>query len=276
MQTEDAVARHYANPALESSILNALRETGHDPDNLDPDDLLLADQFHIGGAQAARDVAVAAGIIPGCAVLDIGCGIGGPARFFAHHFGATVVGVDVTPEFVSTATRLSAGAGLADTVAFVEGNALDLTFADDEFDVATLLHVGMNIADKGALARHVARVLRPGGVFAVYDVMRIGEGEPVYPLPWAASEDISFPDTPSSYRHALEAAGFAVELTRNLRQEGIDFASRRPTGEPPPLGLHLVLGPDGPIRMRNLREAMVAGILAPVLMIARLDSPASA
>ncbi|WP_411722227.1 class I SAM-dependent methyltransferase [Mycetocola sp.] len=224
MHTENAVALHYRNPALETSILEALRRTGHDPERIGPDDLLAVDQFHIGGVQAARDLALGAGIGPTTVVLDIGSGLGGPARLFAHHFGATVVGVDLTPEFVETATSLTRRSGLSDRVRFVQGNALELPFTENEFDVATLLHVGMNIADKSALFRSAARVLKPGGMFAVYDVMRTGDGQLAYPLPWATSAEISFSATPEEYATALQAAGFTVGSTRNLRLEGLYFA----------------------------------------------------
>jgi MPBQ/MSBQ methyltransferase len=272
MHAENAVAKHYRNPGLEASILAALQRTGHDPERLAPDDLLAVDQFHIGGVEAARDVAIGAGIGPTTTVIDIGSGLGGPARLFAHHFGATVVGVDLTPEFVETATSLTRRSGLSDLATFVQGSALDLPFAEKEFDVATLLHVGMNIADKPALFRSAARVLKPGGVFAIYDVMRTGDGELAYPLPWAASAAISFPDTPEHYANALQTAGFTVESTRNLRQEGIEFAQRGPAlgEEPSALGMHLVLGPEGRTRMGNLVAAMTAGSLAPVEMLARL------
>ncbi|MET1052922.1 MAG: class I SAM-dependent methyltransferase [Mycetocola sp.] len=273
--TDTAVARHYGNPQLEEAILGALTATGRDIDALHPDDLLAVDEFHIGGVQAARDLALAAGIEAGSRVLDIGSGIGGPARLFAAHFGANVVGVDLTPEFVSTATMLTARTGLDEQVAFIEASALALPFADDEFDVATLLHVGMNIADKATAFAEVARVLKPGGVFALYDIMRTGEGEAPYPLPWAATADISFPASLDDYTAALTSAGFTIEHTRSLRDAGIEFIERTPKpapGESPsPLGMHLVLGPDGRTRMGNLLTAMKTGLLAPVELVARVS-----
>ena len=273
MHPETAVADHYRNPGLEQSILDALERTGHDPDQIEPDDLLAVDELHVGGVQATRDVAVAAGITSGTEVLDIGSGIGGPARLFAHHFGATVVGVDVTPEFVRTATSLTARAGLSHSVAFVEGSGLHLPFAEDEFDVATLLHVGMNIADKPAVFAEVARVLKPGGIFAVYDIMVTGAGSPVYPLPWAADAEISFLGSPDEYADALREAGFMVESTRDRRDAGIEFVEsgpKRAAGESPsPLGMHLVMGPDGRTRTANLLAAMKAGVLGPVELVAR-------
>lgn len=274
MDTDTAVARHYGNPELEDSILDALVRTGHDLNRLEPDDLLAVDEFHVGGVQATRDLARAAGITAGSTVLDVGSGIGGPARLFAHHFGATVVGVDVTPEFVRTATSLTGRTGLSENVAFIEGSGLRLPFTDDEFDVATMIHVGMNIADKPALFTEVSRVLRPGGVFALYDIMITSAGEMAYPQPWAPTADISFVGSPDDYTKALQAAGFTVESTTDRRDAGIEFIERGPQpspgGQPSPLGMHLVLGPDGRNRMGNLLAGMKAGVLAPVEMVARL------
>lgn len=272
MHTDAAVAEHYTNPDLQKSILDALVATGHDPDHLEPDDLVAVDQIHTGGVQAARDVAMAAGITHGMRVLDIGSGLGGPARLFAHHYGATVVGVDVTPEYVRTATVLTERAGLSKKVVFVEGSGTRLPFAEAGFDVATLLHVGMNIADKPALFAETARVLNPGGVLVVYDLMRTGEGDPDYPLPWAGTADISFLESPERYIAALRAAGFTVEGTRNRRDAGIQFIESGPRqgpGAPSPLGMHLILGPDGRVRTANVLAALKSGLLAPVEIVAR-------
>lgn len=272
MHPDTAVADHYGNPHLEKSIFDALVATGHNLDSLAPDDLLAVDEFHVGGAQATRDVAVAAGITAGTSVLDIGSGIGGPARMFAHHFGATVVGVDVTPEFVRTATSLTERVGLTPRVAFVEGSGLHLPFVDDQFDVATLLHVGMNIADKPTLFAQAARVVKPGGTFVVYDIMVTGEGEAHYPLPWAAARNISFLASPDEYLNQLETAGFTVKSRRTLRDAGIRFleSGPEPDQQPSPLGMHLVLGPDARTRIGNLLAALKAGVMAPVEMTARL------
>ncbi len=272
--TDAAIADHYGNPQLEDVILGALTATGHDVDSLDPEALFAVDELHVGGAQATRNLASAAGIVAGTRVLDIGSGLGGPARLFAHRFGARVVGVDLTPEFVRIATSLTDRTGLSDTVEFVVGSGTDLPFPDDRFDVATLVHVGMNIQDKALLFTEASRVLRPGGIFAVYDMMLAGVGEVTYPMPWAGTDDISFLETPSGYERAFRAAGFTVESTTDRRDAGIEFIARAQQsasgGQPPPLGLHLVIGPDTRTRMGNLLAGMTAGVLAPVEMIGRL------
>ncbi len=273
-ETDAAIADHYGNPELEDVILGALTATGHSVDSLDPDALFPVDELHVGGAQATMNLASTAGIDAGTRVLDIGSGLGGPARLFAHHFGAHVVGVDVTPEFVRIATSLTRRTRLSERVEFVEGSGTDLPFPDDRFDVATLIHVGMNIRDKALLFTEASRVLKPGGIFAVYDMMLTGAGEVTYPMPWAGTVDISFLETPSGYEKAFRAAGFTVESTTDRREAGIEFIERAQQsvsgGQPPPLGLHLVIGPDTRTRMGNLLAGMTAGVLAPVEMIGRL------
>src|SRR3546814_3455016 len=114
-------------------------------------------------------------------LLDIGCGLGGAARHFARACGCTVTGVDLTPEYVAVAEALTRMVGQADRVAFRAGSALDLPFEAASFDAATLLHVGMNIPDKDRLCAEAARVLKPGGVFGVYDGMRVGDGALTFP-----------------------------------------------------------------------------------------------
>lgn len=272
MDTEDAVSKHYSNPSLEELIVGKLREAGKDPDRLDALDLSTVDEFHVGGAEATRDIAAAAGIDAGSRVLDLGSGLGGPARLLATEFGATVHGVDLTPDFVRTASSLTRRCGLDDRVTFSPGSILQLDSVPGPFNVATLLHVGMNISDKASLFHEVARVLKPGGVFAIYDIMAIGAANSIrYPVPWAATADTSFPAPPADYAHLLNEAGFAVERERRRLEFGIRFIehSRDAATAAPGLDMRLVLGPEGGQRMANLLEAFQQGILAPVEMISR-------
>ena len=159
-----------------------------------------------------------------------------------------MTGIDLTPGFVAAASELSARAGLADRARFVAGSALDLPFADASFDAATLMHVGMNIADKARLFAEVRRVLRPGGTFGVYEVMRTGDGPLPMPLPWADSEATSFVETPETYRALLAAAGFRVADERDRTDFVLELAREdaRPHRRrgPPKLGLHVIMGPD--------------------------------
>jgi SAM-dependent methyltransferase len=277
MDLEAAVSGHYSSGQLENVLLAALHDSGVDPERFEPGDLFPADELHVGGAVAAHELAEVAGITQNTRVLDLGCGIGGPARLFASQFGAHVVGVDVTEEFVGTAASLTARCGLGDLATFAVASALDLPFDASSFDRATLLHVGMNIEDKATLFTEAFRVLTSGGVFAVFDIMRTADGDVSYPMPWAGTADISFLATPNEYEEYGRAAGFAVDGTRDRRELGIEFltkmqrAAAQGVDAPgrPRLGLPLVLGPDSGIRVGNLLGAVEAGVLAPVEILFR-------
>lgn len=272
---EDDVAAHYAREGLEAAILMALQATGRDPDRLEPADLAPVDEFHIGGRRATIDLAERMGLRPGLDLLDIGCGLGGASRHVALAHGCRVTGIDLTEDYVRTAAALARRVGLADHVTYQQASALALPFPDDRFDAATLLHVGMNIADKTALFAEARRVLRLGAVLGVYDVMRIGAGDPTWPMPWAAGPEASFLAAPAAYRDALAAAGFTIEAGRDRRDFAIDFFRRQRDRAaehgPPALGLHLVMGPEAGTKIANLTAAIQAGIIAPVEMVCRAD-----
>ena len=182
------------------------------------------------------------GLAPGVAALDIGCGIGGTARTLAARYGARVEGIDLTPEFVAVAEALSRLAGV-EGVAFRTGSATALPFEAARFDLATMLHVGMNVADKAALFAEAARVLRPGGRFAVFDVMRVGPGEIAYPMPWAGSPDISFVETPDAYA-ALAAGGRPARGGAAPARQRRHATSSRRCARPAP-GRGMPRGPAG-------------------------------
>ncbi|MFO1207667.1 MAG: class I SAM-dependent methyltransferase [Amaricoccus sp.] len=267
---EGRVAAHYAGVGLHQRIMERLAEAGIAPERVTAEHLKPVDEFHIGGAEATADLLDQLAIGPDTRVLDVGSGIGGPARTMAARFGAQVTGVDLTPDFVETARRLTETVGLK--AAFVVGSALDLPFADASFDLATLLHVGMNIPDKPRLFAEVARVLVPGGTFAVYDVMRFG-AHPAFPLPWAVDASSSFLEAPEAYLAAADAAGFALTSRRDRGAVARDFFARmqaQMAGTAPPIvGLPLVLGPDAPAKIGNMMAAVAAGDIQPVEMIFR-------
>ena len=207
-------------------------------------------------------------------MLDVGCGLGGPARFTASRYGARVTGIDLTAEFVRTGQVMCQWVGLDDTVNLVEGSALDMPFDSDGFDAAYMMHVGMNIADKKGLFAEVARVLKPDCVFGVYDVMQTGGSDIDFPVPWAETPATSALSTPAQYRTALEQAGFEVVAERNRRDFAIAFfadlaAKTQAAGGPPPLGLHILMGESRVVKIRNMADNIKAGRIAPVELIAR-------
>lgn len=274
---EQGVAQHYSAYDVLARIRAGLQALGLDPDNIQPGDLKQVDEFHIGGAEATLSLIAELDIKADAEVLDIGSGVGGPARLIALQSGARVTGVDLTPAFVEAATTLSAMAGVGDRVSFSVASATDLPFEDATFDLATLLHVGMNVPDKASLFREAYRVLRPGADFAVYEVMLTGPGALTYPVPWAEREELSALDSPDVYRKAAADAGFTLRDENDRRGIALEFFDRvrreAASASPSPLGLHLLMGPTVGQKTANMVSAIKAGTIAPVQMIFRKPEP---
>jgi len=274
MTVERDLTQHYHHGALEEALLKAVVAAGKNPNKLTADDLAPADEFHIGGRQATVDFANALAPAAGTHLLDIGAGLGGPSRYFARTFGCRVSGVDLSEEYVAVARSLSWRVGLEDRVDYRQASALQMPYADATFDAAYMQHVGMNIADKRRLFREVGRVLKPGGSFGIYDIMRTDDAPLKFPLPWSSSAETSFVEAPTDYRAALSSEGFVVVEERDRRQFALDFyramkAKAAASGGPPALGLHVIIGPAAPERLGNMIALIERGTIAPVQIICR-------
>jgi SAM-dependent methyltransferase len=273
MSEAKAVAEHYTRPQLEETILGALKGAGIDTEKLTATDLATVDEFHVGGLEATKAFSEFMGLKPEMRVLDVGCGIGGPARYFASEHGVHVTGIDLTEEFVRAAKSLTKLVHLENAAAFEQGSALAMPFAAESFDAAYMFHVGMNIADKNALFLDVARVLKPGARFSIFDLMRISDAPIAYPVPWADSGATSFVVHVEGYRKALVAAGFEIVHERRRREFGIEFIERNVAraaqqGGQPNVGLHLLMGEKAPQMMRNVLGGLKSGIFEPVEIVA--------
>lgn len=209
------------HPINEAQILAALRREGRDPARLAPEDLYAHDQDHYGGLAAVDALAERAGVAAGVRLLDICCGLGGPARYLARKYGADVVGVDLNQGRAPAAARLTALVGLSARARFVRGDATRLPFADASFDAAIAQEAFLHIADKRALFAACRRVLRPGGRLAFTDWIafadlrqddrrRLAEGI-------MANDIQNF----ESYRALIEEAGF-----RDVEAEDLSTAWR--------------------------------------------------
>jgi ubiquinone/menaquinone biosynthesis C-methylase UbiE len=273
------IVSHYASSGLLGAIRGGLEALGKRDAALTIDDFAPVDEFHIGGRQASEDIFKSLELSSEMRVLDIGCGLGGAARFATTRYAVKVAGIDATPDYVTTGNEICKWLGVEGRVSLEQGDALALPFADATFERAYMMHVGMNIVDKAALAREVARVLRPGGAFGIYDIMRVGDGDLTYPVPWATTAETCAVAGPADYRRALEAAGFA-HVTQRVRNDLAQAfferlrANASAAGGPPPLGLHLLMGQNTRDKVRNMIENVSAGRLAPVEIIARLDRAA--
>lgn len=266
------VEDHYATENLLVRIDAALADLGASP--TDPDALKPVDEFHTGGREATEALVSHLDIHPGMRVLDIGAGIGGTARLIARAHKVHVTGVDLTRSYVDVAKALNTRTGMDDDVTMMVGSALDLPVAAGSFDVAVMLHVGMNIDDKPHLMREVARVLKPGGHFALFDVMRDRDDGPLaFPVPWSTLPETSFVDHPLAYITAAEGAGLVAEHRRERRDFTLAFFERvmKATAEKgqPPLGIHLLMGATAGEKIRNYVANVQAHRIAPVEMIFR-------
>jgi ubiquinone/menaquinone biosynthesis C-methylase UbiE len=271
---EARVARHYARSSLERTILDALVASGKDLDRLEPSDLSPVDEFHTGGRQATIEFAQQLDVTPDMHLLDVGCGIGGPSRFFAAERGCRVTGIDLTDDYVRTAEGLARRVGLDRQVAYRQASALDLPFEAGTFDGAYMMHVGMNIEDKPKLFAEVRRVLKPGGLFAIYDIMRTGDGQLSYPLHWAADARTCFVVSAVEYRRGLQTAGFEIAKERGRGDFAREFfrqVVRRAAeaGGPSPLGIHLLMKSDVPQKLANVMSNLDRGLIAPTELICR-------
>jgi ubiquinone/menaquinone biosynthesis C-methylase UbiE len=274
MTVECTVIEHYRHGALEDALLKGLAAAGKDIDNLTLDDLAPADEFHIGGRQATIEFAAEFKPAADMHWLDIGSGLGGPSRYVAHTYNCRVTGVDLSEEYVAVACSLSQRVGLGGKVSYRQASALALPFENNTFDGAYMQHVGMNIADKAKLFGEVHRVLKSGGIFAIYDVMRGNDGIFNYPVPWASAAETNFIETPASYRAMLAAKGFEVVTERNRRHFAMDFfralqAKVVQAGGPSKFGLQIVMGANTSQKVGNMISMIERGTVAPVEMICR-------
>jgi ubiquinone/menaquinone biosynthesis C-methylase UbiE len=273
VSSEGKVAGHYTRGRLEETILQAVARAGRDPDQLKAMDLATVDEFHLGGLEATQELGAQMELQPGLRVLDVGSGIGGPARYFAAEHQCKVTGIDLTEEFVQVARSLTLRTNLDHLVEFVQASALQLGFQAGTFDRAYMIHVGMNIADKAGVFREVRRVLKHGGMFVIFDILRVGDGEIAYPVPWALSDETNFLADLKSYRDALESAGFRVERERSRRAFGIEFTeqaiARAAQSGQPTLSLHLLMGDLAPVMIKNVLAMMKQRVLEPVELYAR-------
>jgi ubiquinone/menaquinone biosynthesis C-methylase UbiE len=222
MTTNTAISDYWAREGLGQAILDALASAGKNLDALTIDDLAPADQFHGGGKDATVRLARLAGLDtspPGTRVLDVGGGVGGPARTLAVQFGCRVTSLDLTESYVRAAQLLTARLGLGDRVTHEVGNALELPFETGAFDLVWTQNSGMNIADKAGLYAGIHRMLRPGGLLATQEPMAGPVAPIIYPVMWARDAGASFLLPPAAMRSLLESTGFRVRAWEDVTAE---------------------------------------------------------
>jgi len=257
----DRVDDHYRPLGLVDRLRTALASLGSEDQFLVPEQLAGLDQFHTRGLAATAEIARLAGITAQMSVLDIGSGLGGPARYLTATHNCRVTGVDQSEPFVEAARYLTTRTGQSDRVSFEVADALDLPFANATFDLVLLQHVAMNIADRAGLYRGIRRVLATGGRLAVFDVVA-NSGDPYYPLPWARTPASSFLLTASGTLAAIERAGFRQRVRQNDTEAAKAWVLKmRESGPPPAPNLGIVMGPAFADYVLNLGRSLAEGRL---------------
>jgi SAM-dependent methyltransferase len=204
------LSTYWSRPHLDETLLEAVATAGLDLRTATPDELAPLDQFHGGGKEATRALADQAVVAAGMRVLDVGGGLGGPARMLAVEYGARVTVLDLTADYLRTGALLTARMGLAGQVHFCHGQALVLPFADESFDLVWTQNSGMQLVDKGRLYRGFFRVLRPGGRLAQLEPVAGLVQPPHFPLMWASDPSQSHVLAADALRATITAAGFTV------------------------------------------------------------------
>ncbi len=270
------IVEHYADAGFCARLDAALSAAGLDRSGIAPEDLSQFDQFHTRGRAATLELAEAAGLRADIGVLDIGCGIGGPARTLAAERGCRVTGLDLVADYCRAATRLTGLTGLDHLARFVCGSALAAPFADQSFELIWTQHAAMNIADKKRLYQECARLLIPCGRIALNDIVAGPAGPPHFPEPWARDPRTSFLESASELRGRLTLAGFHIiyweDRTAEVAGWTRDVMVKRAgvgagSGEPA-LGVHLLLGPEFPRMAANLARSLEERRIGVIMAVA--------
>ena len=192
-----------------------------------PDELFPHDQDHYGGLAANDALAEAARIGAGSRVADFCAGLGGPARYLAHRYGADVTGIELTPARVAGAAELTRLAGLQTRVRVLEGNVMDVPLRDGSMDAVVSQEAMLHVPDKGRALAEAFRILKVGGRLAFTDWtphVPLSDGDADLLWRGMAAQTLQ---SVASYRALLERAGFRIVSVDDLTSEwGVILAER--------------------------------------------------
>lgn len=255
----------YSNGRIEKEINQVLKTEGKKLSDLTLTDLAAMDELHIGGRKATLRLAAKADLSKTNTVLDIGSGIGGPARGLAANFECNVTGLDLTEEYCQIARLLTQTVGLENKVVFKQGNALDMPFAEKSFDTVWSQHCSMNIENKVLYYEEIFRVLEKEGRLIIHDTLA-GSATPLdYPVPWANHPDLSFLDTQSEMQSILIKLGFKQQYWQDKTEEAITFYQKliavTQKGKMPVLNVKLILRADPVVLAENMIKNLTEGRL---------------
>jgi SAM-dependent methyltransferase len=268
-----AIADHWGRGDVYGLIVSALNKMSKSLEGLTVEDLAPVDHFHARGFPATIELVDRLPIKSDQHILDIGCGLGGPARYIAKRFHCTLSGIDITEPFVEAANKLTTLVRMEGQVKIRHGDGQRLPYPDSHFDGAYTQHVTMNVADRRKFFAEAYRVLKPGAFFALTEHGLGAKGNPHYPVPWSDDGSVAYLVPPSETRTVLEETGFehiVVEDTGAKYVAGykvmIEKAER---GALPPLGIHILMGETASQKMRNAARNIEEGRTHPIQLICR-------
>jgi SAM-dependent methyltransferase len=268
---------HYGREGLLETIARLLAageaaNGGKGPAGSDSASMALAraDEFHPGGRVATEELMSLAAPLAGSRALDLGCGIGGPARALRRRVGAggAVVGVDAVAEYCRVARALNAREAAFADIVIEQADVLDLALSVPRFDLVWSQHAQMNVGDKVRWVDVVGRHLAPGGRYAFHETFAGPGGEPWYPTPWTRGADDSRLTFPEQWLACLDAAGFTPCHWLDRTEQSVAWLDEAvvvqralvAAGDPAAaLNVGLLLGPDAALMSRNLRRNLVEG-----------------
>lgn len=250
----ESVQSHYFVSELYNNILDKLKTIGVDLNNVKRTDLSSVDEFHVRGLEVSKELAQQI-TSSNLKVLDVGCGLGGPARMIADEKGCTVTGLDLSQEFINTAKALSKLVNLDSKTTFLKADALDLPFERNSFDIVWTQHVQMNIFEKKKFYSEIFRVLKTGGKFLYYDIFKSSDNDINYPMPWASRQDLSHLINIAELEKILNSIGFNSFSKKNQTDAGLgsikQMLSHIKEFGPPIMGLNVLMGEDTKQKILN-------------------------
>ena len=229
MTNPQNIKDHWEREDLSEAIRAALIESGKDLNALTLDDLAPFDQFHAGGKRFTKRLANLAGLKPNMRVLDVGGGLGGPARTLALEFDCHVTVIDLTESYIQAGRMLTSLMKLDDHVTLQVGDALALPFDDNSFDAVWTQNSGMNIADKESLYAGFHRIIRPNGLLVIQEPMSGPNPPPVFPDMWSRDGSNNFLRKPEQMQAVIEASGFRLLKWDDVTNEKDAPGTIRPT-----------------------------------------------